>query len=175
MGSLRGGRKPTRQSYNKMKHTIKMQLHKTARQLAVEILNRIDDDAAFAEPLLDAVLSKGILERPEDRHLLSQLVYGTLRTRGSLDWVIHHFRKGGIDTLTPPIPNILRTALYQLLYMERLPDYAVVDEAVRITRNLVPAGSGLVNAILREALRKGVAWPDPSVNPDPPAAVSITL
>lgn len=150
-------------------------MHKTARQLAVEILNRIDADAAFVEPLLDAMLSKGILERPEDRHLLTQIVYGTLRMRGSLDWVIHQFRKGGVDTLTPPVPNILRTALYQLLYLERLPDYAVVDEAVRIARNLVPAGSGLVNAILRETLRKGVVWPNPSAYPDPQAAVSITL
>ena len=148
-------------------------LPKSARHLAVDILNRIDREGAFAEPLLDAVLSKGILEHPEDRHLLTQIVYGTLRMRGTLDWVIGQFRPGGVATLQTALRNILRTALYQLSFMDRLPDYAIVDEAVRITKKLTPAGAGLVNAILREVQRRGVAWPDPASEADPPSAIVI--
>ncbi len=67
----------------------------TPRRIAVEILNRIDQNGAYAEPLLDAALSGTGLANPADRGLLTELVYGTLRMRGRLDWIIGELIPGG--------------------------------------------------------------------------------
>ena len=132
------------------------------RRLAVEILNRIDEAAAYAEPLLDAALSGTALANPHDRGLLTELVYGTLRMRGRLDWIIGQLYRGDAAALETGVRNILRTGLYQLWYSDRIPPFAAVNEAVGIARKTCPAASGLVNALLRTAIQKkdGIAWPD---------------
>ncbi len=132
------------------------------RRIAVDILNRIDAEGAYAEPLLDAALSGAGIANPLDRGLLTELVYGTLRMRGRLDWIIGQLYRGDAAALETAIRNILRTGLYQLLRTDRIPPFAAVNEAVGIARNLSPAASGLVNAILRNALRKkdAIIWPD---------------
>ena len=142
------------------------------RQIAVEILNRIEDSRSYAEPLLDKVLSGDALTNPNDRGLLTELVYGTLRMRGSLDWIIGRLYRGNADALETSVTNILRTGLYQLWFTDRIPPFAAVNEAVGITRELSPAASGLVNAILRNALRQkeNLAWP--KMEKDPTAAIS---
>ncbi len=148
-------------------------MKKTPRLLAVEILNRVDEADAFAEPLLDACLSGNALTDPRDRSLLTQLVYGTLRMRGHVDWIIARLYRGKAASLETGIRNILRTGLYQLLYTERIPAFAVLDEAVKLTKKLYPGRAGLVNAILRNALRKKEEIPYPSLAEDPPLAISI--
>ncbi|OHE18052.1 MAG: 16S rRNA (cytosine(967)-C(5))-methyltransferase [Syntrophobacterales bacterium GWC2_56_13] len=137
------------------------------RRLAVEILNRIDEAAAYAEPLLDAALSGTALANPHDRGLLTELVYGTLRMRGRLDWIIGQLYRGDAAALETGVRNILRTGLYQLWYTDRIPPFAAVNEAVGIARKTCPAASGLVNALLRTALRKkdAIAWPDMAKSP----------
>ena len=143
------------------------------RRLAVEILNRIDEAAAYAEPLLDAALSGTALANPHDRGLLTELVYGTLRMRGRLDWIIGQLYRGDAAALETGVRNILRTGLYQLWYTDRIPPFAAVNEAVGIARKTCPAASGLVNALLRTALRKkdAIAWPD--MAKDPGKAISV--
>ena len=143
------------------------------RRLAVEILNRIDEAAAYAEPLLDAALSGTALANPHDRGLLTELVYGTLRMRGRLDWIIGQLYRGDAAALETGVQNILRTGLYQLWYTDRIPPFAAVNEAVGIARKTCPAASGLVNALLRTALRKkdAIAWPD--MAKDPGKAISV--
>ena len=91
------------------------------RALAVQILNRVDEEQAFAEPLLDAVLSAGHPENDADRGLMTFLVYGTLRMRGFLDFLIDRFYKGKPDALETGIRNILRVALFQARFAERIP------------------------------------------------------
>ncbi|MBU2027548.1 MAG: 16S rRNA (cytosine(967)-C(5))-methyltransferase RsmB, partial [Proteobacteria bacterium] len=98
------------------------------RRLAVEILNRIDEAAAYAEPLLDAALSGTALANPHDRGLLTELVYGTLRMRGRLDWIIGQLYRGDAAALETGVRNILRTGLYQLWYTDRIPPFAAVNE-----------------------------------------------
>ncbi|MBU1185234.1 MAG: 16S rRNA (cytosine(967)-C(5))-methyltransferase RsmB [Proteobacteria bacterium] len=143
------------------------------RRLAVEILNRIDEAAAYAEPLLDAALSGTAFANPHDRGLLTELVYGTLRMRGRLDWIIGQLYRGDAAALETRVRNILRTGLYQLWYTDRIPPFAAVNEAVGIARKTSPAASGLVNALLRTALRKkdAIAWPD--MAKDPEKAISV--
>jgi len=137
------------------------------RALAVHILNRVDAEEAYAEPLLDSVLSSGQPPAAADRGLLTYIVYGTLRTRGLLDFLIDRFYRGKPATLDPVVRNILRVALYQVRFAEKIPAYAAVDEAVGTAKRLAPGRDKLVNAILRNALRglAGVELPDPEADP----------
>jgi 16S rRNA (cytosine967-C5)-methyltransferase len=137
------------------------------RALAVHILNRVDAEEAFAEPLLDSVLSSGQPPAEADRGLLTFLVYGTLRMRGLLDFLIDRFYRGKPATLDPGVRNILRVALYQVRFAEKIPAYAAVDEAVGTAKRLAPGRDKLVNAILRNALRglAGIEFPDPETDP----------
>jgi len=137
------------------------------RALAVRILTRVDDEQAFAEPLLDSVLAAGHPAEEADRGLLTFLVYGTLRMRGLLDFLIDRFYRGKPGTLEPVVRNILRVAFYQIRFAEKIPPYAAVDEAVAAAKRLAPGRDKLVNAILRNALRgmSGVSFPDPKTDP----------
>ncbi len=142
-------------------------LQNNPRKLAVDILNRVDEEQAFAEPLLDAVLEAGRPAGDADRGMLTFLVYGTLRMRGFLDFLIDSFYRGKPDRLQTGIRNILRVALYQTRFAAKIPVYAAIDEAVNTTRLLFPGREKLVNAILRNALRgmNDVALPDLAKDP----------
>ena len=148
-------------------------MKKTPRHIAVDILNRVEEQGAFAEPLLDAALSRAHQMNIHDRSLITRIVYGTLRMRGRLDWIIDQLYKGDFLSMDVSIRNILRAGLYQLLFTNRIPDFAVVDEAVEITKKTNPAGSGLVNAILRNAIRRrdGIVYPD--IKEDPAYHISV--
>jgi 16S rRNA (cytosine967-C5)-methyltransferase len=143
------------------------------RKLAVDVLNRVDGEQAFAEPLLDAVLSSGRPVSDADRRLLTYLVYGALRMRGFLDFLIDRFYKGKPDALQSGLRNILRVALFQARFAEKIPVYAAVDEAVNTTRLIFPGREKLVNAILRNALRglKDVTFP--ALEADPAAHIAV--
>jgi 16S rRNA (cytosine967-C5)-methyltransferase len=143
------------------------------RQIAVEILNRIEEKGAFAEPLLDAFLSRDDLTNTHNRRLLTQIVYGTLRMRGRLDWTIGQFYRGNLALMETGIKNILRTAMYQIYFTDRIPEFAIVDEAVEITKKKCPAGSGLVNAILRNVIRKKDGISFPKIGNDPALHISV--
>ncbi len=143
------------------------------RKLAVDILNRVDEEQAFAEPLLDAVLSSGRPVSDADRRLLTYLVYGALRMRGFLDFLIDRFYRGKPNALQSGLRNILRVALFQARFAEKIPVYAAVDEAVNTTRRIFPGREKLVNAILRNALRglKDVTFP--GLEADPAAHIAV--
>lgn len=145
------------------------------RKLAVDILNRVDGEQAFAEPLLDAVLSSGRPESDADRRLLTYLVYGALRMRGLLDFLIDRFYKGKPDALQSGLRNILRVALFQARFAQKIPVYAAVDEAVNTTRRLFPGREKLVNAILRNTLRGMADVQFPGLEADPAAHIAVVL
>jgi len=146
---------------------------KTPLGAAVEILNRIDQQGAHAEPLLDALLSGTEILNPQDRGLLTELVYGTLRMRCRLDWIIAQHYRGDFSTLEIPVRNILRTGIYQLFFTDRIPAFAAVNEAVGVAKKSCPAAAGLVNAILRNVLREKerIAWPE--MAKDPGRAIAV--
>jgi 16S rRNA (cytosine967-C5)-methyltransferase len=148
-------------------------MKESARSLAVQILNRIDQAGLFAEPLLDQALSRGAMTDAHDRRLLTEIVYGTLRMRGRIDWVIAFFYKGDPASMDSGVRNILRTALYQYFFTDRIPVFAIVDEAVKLVKTLQPAASGLVNALLRNVMRKEKEIPWPDIENDPAGHISI--
>ncbi len=146
---------------------------KTPRQIAVDILDSVEEEGAYAEPLLDVFLSTHPQMKIQDKRLVTEIVYGTLRMRGRLDWFIEHVYKGKYDNMDVSIRNIMRTALYQLLFTERIPVFAVVDEAVEITKKMSRAGSGLVNAVLRNFIRKKDQIAYPEIGKEPALHISV--
>ncbi|MDO8785570.1 MAG: 16S rRNA (cytosine(967)-C(5))-methyltransferase RsmB [Syntrophales bacterium] len=140
---------------------------KTPRAIAVEILNSIEEDGAYAEPLLDTFLSDFPSNLLHDRRLLTNLVYGTMRMRGRLDWIIGQLYRGNLMDMETGVKNILRAGLYQIMFTDRIPGFAIVNEAVKIAKRVHPAASGLVNAILRNAIRKRkeIVYPTREQNP----------
>lgn len=124
------------------------------RELAVEILLKVETRKAYADILLDHVIERTALPA-RDRALLTQLVYGTLRWRGRLDWHLNRSLSRSLAGTKPYLRNLLRLTLYQLLFLDRVPDYAAVNEAVDLAkkRGGEKAG-GLVNAVARAVLRE---------------------
>ncbi len=96
-----------------------------------------------------------------DRSLLTELVYGVFRQQGFLDWQIDQFSR--VKKLKRPIRLILRLGLYQLLFLDRIPDYAVVNTSVNLAKEEDGIASGrLVNGLLRNLLRSKENLPQPS-------------
>ncbi|MDQ5984911.1 MAG: Ribosomal RNA small subunit methyltransferase B [Syntrophus sp. SKADARSKE-3] len=143
------------------------------RPLAVDILNRVEMDGAFAEHLLDQTLSRNLVTDERDRRLLTELVYGTLRMEGYLDWFIEQYYQGGIRTLEPLVRNTLRTALYQRFFTERIPDFAIVNEAVELVKKALPQRAALINAILRNIMRRHDIPPRPEMEESSPEFIAI--
>jgi len=130
-------------------------MKKTIRHQAVDILNTVSKGQAFAGDLLDACLDEQNLSGTPDGRLLTHLVYGVLRQQGHLDWILGKLYRGKYAKMEESVKNILRTGLYQLKFSDRLPAFAVVDEAVKIAKKIAPAAQGLINAVLRSYLREG--------------------
>lgn len=136
------------------------------RAIALEILQRVEATDAYANLLLDARLGRSRLSGP-DRALVTALVYGVLRWRGKLDWILAKVLDRPLDTLDSPVRHILRLGAYQLCCLTRVPDFAAVDEAVSLARRTGGARhASYVNAVLRAVARlRGRPEPDPASNP----------
>ncbi|HWP22668.1 MAG TPA: 16S rRNA (cytosine(967)-C(5))-methyltransferase RsmB [Candidatus Binatia bacterium] len=127
---------------------------KSVRALAADILRKVDVEKAYADMLLDHALRSQAL-RDADRALLTELVYGTLRWRGRLDALLSPQLDRPLEKTDPVLRNLLRLAAYQLLFLDRIPAYAAVNEAVALAKSLRGAkAAGFANAVLRNVLRK---------------------
>ena len=148
---------------------------KSPREIALNVLFHVDTRKAFADLQLNRALREAELDR-RDAALATELVNGTLRWRARLDWVLHPYVRAGLDTLSPWILNDLRMALYQMLFLDRIPAHAAVDEAVKLAKQYAnPGAAGLVNAVLRKILRDGGRTKDPAeVLDDPVAILAVT-
>ncbi len=123
------------------------------RQLSCEILDRIDQGRARASQEL-ARLGGGLRD-DRDLRLATELVYGTLRHRSEIDYYLEYLSGRPLERIEPALRSCLRTGLYQILHLDRVPPSAAVDEAVTlaIARSSRRGGS-FVNAVLRSACRK---------------------
>jgi 16S rRNA (cytosine967-C5)-methyltransferase len=123
------------------------------RARAAEILAQVDTQKAYADILLDRALKDGAQDE-RDRALLTEIVYGTLRWRGKIDAELAKFLYRALSRTDARVRNLLRLTCYQLLFLDRVPDYAAVSEAVEITK--LYGGkktAGFVNGVLRNLLR----------------------
>ena len=127
---------------------------KTARALAVEILHAVETRKAFADFLLDRALKTNPLS-PADAALLTQIVYGALRWRGRIDWMLGGSTRKPLDSMDGYLKNLLRVTLYQMFFLDKIPAYAAVNEGVELAKLYGgKSAAGLVNAIARRCLRE---------------------
>ena len=97
-----------------------------ARLLAVRVMDRVQRVRAYADLSLHHYLVQSSLSA-EDRGLATELVYGTLRWRGRIDYLLNHVLDQPIEKLEPPVASALRVGAYQLLFTDRIPASAAVD------------------------------------------------
>jgi 16S rRNA (cytosine967-C5)-methyltransferase len=122
------------------------------RQIAVRILNRRKSGGEFVEDLLERALADAQLSSA-DRGLCQEIVYGIVRWQSTLDWLIA--RKTNGREQKPALQNLLRLGLYQIFWLDRIPDHAAVHETVELAKqNGFGPQAGFVNAILRGYLRE---------------------
>lgn len=126
-----------------------------ARALAFQVLLRVDRERAYANLFLDALLKRSFLTE-EDRALATELVYGVLRFRGRLDRIIAEVSSRPLEQISLEVLNVLRLGAYQLLFLDRVPAYAAVDQAVKLAGKVGGEGArAFVNAVLRRIQREG--------------------
>lgn len=124
------------------------------REEALLILYQINQQGAFANLALDKSLQNSKLTLSE-RNLVTEMVNGTVRMQKHLDWVLAFFLQGRLEKQNHWFLNILRLSLYQLLFMESIPPYACINEAVNLTRKKVNSSMArVVNAVLRNIMRQ---------------------
>ncbi|MEC0090052.1 16S rRNA (cytosine(967)-C(5))-methyltransferase RsmB [Paenibacillus macquariensis] len=125
----------------------------TARELAMDVLTRVEQEGAYSNLQLNAGLQRASLIR-EDAALATELVYGSIARLNTLDYFLRPFVSKGMDKLQPWVRSLLRMSLYQLMYLDRIPPHAVVNEAVNIAKSRGHQGiSGMVNGVLRSVIR----------------------
>ncbi len=141
------------------------------RQAACSVLLRIRKDGSFADHLMDRELTEGKLSGP-DRSLFAELVFGVLRRQGTLDHILTGLVTQPLGRLEPQVLVFLRLGLYQLMYLDRIPESAAVNESVNLAKQALPRASALVNAVLRNYLRHKdtITYPDPITAPAASAA-----
>jgi 16S rRNA (cytosine967-C5)-methyltransferase len=130
----------------------------SAREVALTVLSDVDNgptDDIFSLTFEHSSLST------RDRQLATELVQGTLRHRGIIDYYLKHWFKGDFQHAKLELKNILRLGLYQLLYLDRIPDHAAVNSSVELAKyHLGSKPANLVNAVLRRAIREKDELPE---------------
>lgn len=135
---------------------------KKARQIAFEALNKIERDKSYSNLTLDSILYSANLSKAEGS-LVSALVYGVLERTITLDYCLSRQLKQPLKKLKPQVLTALRIGTYQLLFMDKIPHSAAVNESVILVKlNGCAFASGLTNAVLRAVARDGIVLPDES-------------
>lgn len=135
------------------------------RALALDILLMQEKGEDKSHNLLKAVLDKYDYLSSSDKGFIKRLVEGTTEYKLKLDYVINTYSKTPVNKLKPVIRQIMRMSIYQIMYMDRVPDSAVCNEAVKLTAARGLSGlKGFVNGVLRTVIREAdkIKWPDES-------------
>ncbi|NEZ46011.1 16S rRNA (cytosine(967)-C(5))-methyltransferase RsmB [Clostridium niameyense] len=125
---------------------------KTPRKVAVDILNSVIYNKAYSNIVLGQELNKSNLDS-KDKALVTEIVYGTLKYKLTLDTIIQSYVRNNINKMDKSISNILRMSIYQLRYLDKIPEFAAVNEAVNIAKSISIKHSKLVNGVLRNYIR----------------------
>jgi len=141
----------------------------TVREIALQVLNKCTLSEQYSNIALDTALRRNALNAA-DRGLLTALVYGVLERGITLDFWISQLCEQKNREIDPPTRNLLRMGLYQLAFLDRVPDHAAVNETV----SLAPRRTkGFVNAVLRSFLRMGKSVPFPDRGRDAVRYLSV--
>ncbi|HDM77043.1 MAG TPA: 16S rRNA (cytosine(967)-C(5))-methyltransferase RsmB [Deltaproteobacteria bacterium] len=120
------------------------------RAIAHKILLHIEQESGYPDRLLQSYLDRYDNLDPRDKGLITELVFGVLRWQGRLDSIISRFSSVKLKKINPVVRIILRTAIYQILFLDKIPARAAVNEAVKLARESQPDYVvRFVNAVLR--------------------------
>ena len=128
----------------------------TARSLALAVLEDVLVNQAYSNIALNKHLKVSQLS-VADKGLVTEIVYGTVARKLTLEWYLSHFIQDR-DKLDNWLYILLLLSAYQLRYLDKIPNHAVVNEAVELAKARKKGSEKLVNAVLRRILREG--WPD---------------
>jgi 16S rRNA (cytosine967-C5)-methyltransferase len=135
--------------------------------VALRVLERVQRAGAYADLALNHALGRSGLSAP-DRAFAMDLVHGTLRWRGRIDYLLGRTLDRDLEKLEPLVATALRLGAYQLIFSERVPATAAVDESVRCIRAAgVERATGLVNAVLRRLANEHEQIPLPKLADEP--------
>ncbi|WHY02331.1 16S rRNA (cytosine(967)-C(5))-methyltransferase RsmB [Neobacillus sp. DY30] len=137
---------------------------KNVREAAVELLETIEKNQSYSNLLLNSTIEKNNIPSI-DIGLLTELTYGTLQRRMALDYYLKPFIKNS-KKLENWVSQLLRITLYQMVYLDKIPDRAAIFEAVEIAKKRGHKGiAGMVNGVLRSIQREGLPSLDEVNNP----------
>jgi 16S rRNA (cytosine967-C5)-methyltransferase len=143
-----------------------------ARAVALEILLRVETRDAYADRLLETLPDRARLD-PRDRALVTEIVLGTLRWQGRVDWALARVSRRPLAELTPWVRALLRLTAYQLGFLDRIPPWAAVNEAVKLAkRRRSPGAAAYLNGVLRALAAESRPWPTPTAA-DPVEALAL--
>ncbi len=141
--------------------TYSKPLYSDARACAVKILCRCERTDSYLEKLIDSELRNESLN-DFDRALLNEIAHGVVRWMRRLDWFLNGFYRGNYEKCMPEVRNALRVALYQILFLNKIPYSAAVNEAVEFIKRIHgEKHAGVVNGLLRTIIRTldNLVWP----------------
>lgn len=121
---------------------------------------KVENDSAYSNIALNAVLRESRLENA-DRAFASAVFYGVLDRKITIDFILSKFIKTPIKRVAPFTLEVLRSAVYQIMFMDKVPDSAAVNEAVKLIKSSKESrNAGFANAVLRNILRNEITLPD---------------
>jgi len=126
---------------------------KNIRKLALETLLRINYDGAYSNLEIKKTLQRFAI-KDEDRRLYLNIVYGCLQNQIYLDYLIKQQSSRPVNKLHKEVSEILRIAIYQLYFLDKIPNYAIVNESVNLAAEIQPQAKGFINGVLRNIMRK---------------------
>ena len=142
-----------------------------AREVAARVLERVEADLSFADSVLEAELTARRLEA-RDAALATELVYGALRWQRYLDWILAPHSRRRLESLDPRVRVVLRMTAYQIAFLERVPAFAAVNDAVTLAPP-TPGVGAFVNAVLRSFARRGAREREPAPPRNPSDALAV--
>lgn len=147
---------------HKKKETVySKNLYEDARSCAVKILCRCERSDSYLEKLIDFELRNDTLN-DFDKALLNEISHGVIRWMRRLDWFLNGFYRGNYEKCLPEVKNAMRVALYQILFLNKIPYSAAVNEAVEFIKRIHgEKHAGVVNGLLRTIIRtlENLVWP----------------
>lgn len=143
---------------------------KDARRTAYDTLLKTEKDGAYSNLALSSAL--GQLDDSRERALATSIVYGTLESKELLDMQLAALTGKPVGKMQTGVLVLMRMALYQIVFLDKIPDSAAVNEAVKLAKKLFPHASGFVNGVLRAFIRNGKKLVMPDRKKEPEAYLS---